>query len=143
MRRQFTLPLLLTTLTLLIFSTQVFAQTSSPAKPAPAKANTAKPSSSKGQRLFLLCASCHEISDSAVIKTGPNLKGIVGRQVASYPGYVYSKSLQAQSFAWDDAQLDRWLQQPTAIAAGTTMAFIGMPKPEDRKALIVYLKAAQ
>lgn len=97
------------------------------------------PSVARGKRLFLQCASCHEVGDSAVVKTGPTLKDIRGRAVASVPGYAYSPALKALSFTWDDGNLDRWLQQPTQVAPGTAMAFIGIANADDRKALIAYL----
>jgi cytochrome c len=94
----------------------------------------------RGQRLFLRCASCHQVAESAVVKTGPLLKGVVGRKVASLPGFDYSKSLAALSFDWDEAHLDTWLERPTALAPGTTMAFEGLPSAADRQAVIAYLK---
>jgi cytochrome c len=36
--------------------------------------------------------------------------------------------------------LDRWLTDPAALVPGTKMAFAGLPKPEDRSAIIAYLK---
>lgn len=95
----------------------------------------------RGQRLFLRCASCHDVSGAAIVKNGPSLKGVVGRKVASVDSYVYSKSLAGQSFIWDEARLDQWLEKPTSIAPGTTMAFEGMTSAADRKALIAYLRA--
>ncbi len=110
----------------------------------PSAAQSAPPAQiAKGQRLFLRCQSCHEIADTKVVKSGPVLKGVFGRKVASQDGYPYSADLKAQSFTWDEAHLDQWLEQPTAVAPGTSMAFIGLPSPEDRKALIAYLKSAQ
>jgi cytochrome c len=93
----------------------------------------------RGQRVFLRCASCHDITGSGVAKMGPPLKGVIGRKVASAPGYEYSKSLATQSFTWDPAHLQTWLERPTAIAAGTTMAFEGLPRAIDREAVIAYL----
>ncbi len=98
------------------------------------------PLAARGKRLFLQCASCHEVGDSTIAKIGPTLKGVVGRPVASSPGYAYSDSLKAQSFTWDDASLERWLEKPTQVAPATTMAFIGLPSPDDRKAVIAYLQ---
>jgi cytochrome c len=95
----------------------------------------------RGQRLFLRCASCHDVTGSGIVKNGPPLKGVVGRKVASSPGYSYSPSLSALDFTWNAAHLDAWLQQPTAVAAGTTMAFEGMPSAADRKAVIAYLQS--
>jgi cytochrome c len=94
----------------------------------------------KGRRLFLTCASCHAVGDTTVVRMGPNLKGVVGRKVAAFPGYAYSASLKAQSFDWDEERLDRWLQKPTQVAPDTTMAFIGLPAADDRRAVIAYLK---
>ena len=95
----------------------------------------------RGQRLFLRCASCHDASGSAIAKMGPELKGVVGRPVASFPGYGYSPSLSALKFTWDQPHLDAWLEKPTAIAPGTTMAFEGMPSAADRAAVIAFLRA--
>lgn len=102
--------------------------------------STADPSVARGKRLFLQCASCHEVGDSAIVKIGPNLKGIQGRRVAIQPGFGYSPALKAQAFDWDDDALDRWLQSPNRMVPGTSMAFIGLPSPDDRKALIAYLR---
>jgi len=96
-----------------------------------------------GKRLFLRCASCHDVSGSDIVKNGPSLKGVLGRKVASYPGYGYSASLSGLSFTWDEAHLDAWLERPTSVAPGTTMAFEGMSSAADRKALIAYLRAQQ
>lgn len=94
----------------------------------------------RGQRLFLRCASCHDVSGSGIVKNGPSLKGVVGRKVASVDGYTYSKSLAGLTFVWDDGRLAQWLEKPTAVAPGTTMAFEGMPVAADRQALIAYLR---
>jgi cytochrome c len=96
-----------------------------------------------GKRLFLRCASCHDVAGADIVKNGPSLKGVLGRKVASYPGYVYSASLSGLSFTWDEAHLDAWLQKPTSVAPGTTMAFEGISSAADRKALIDYLRAQQ
>jgi cytochrome c len=95
----------------------------------------------RGQRLFLRCASCHDVSGSGIVKNGPSLKGVVGRKVASVAGYTYSTSLAGLSFVWDEDRLGQWLEKPTAVAPGTTMAFEGMPSAADRKAVIAYLRA--
>lgn len=94
----------------------------------------------RGERLFLQCASCHEITDIKSPKIGPTLKGIADRPVASLEGYNYSPALKSFKFSWEEANLDRWLTQPMQMAPGTTMAFVGVPLPEDRKAIIAYLR---
>lgn len=98
------------------------------------------PSSLQGQRIFIRCASCHAINTTAIGKIGPSLAGVVGRKNASLPGYAYSPAMKAKSFNWDEATLDHWLERPSAVVPGTSMAFAGLSNPADRKALIAYLK---
>ena len=98
----------------------------------------------KGKRIYLKCQSCHDITETKLDRIGPNLKGIVGRKVASVEGFPrYSKTLRALNSVWDDESLSAWLEDPESMTPGTTMAFIGIPKPEDRKALIAYMKSAK
>ena len=40
---------------------------------------------------------------------------------------------------WDEATLDAYLTDPKAMAPGAKMAFVGLPKPEDRANVIAYL----
>jgi len=94
----------------------------------------------RGRLLFLKCASCHDISASPSAKIGPNLRGVYGRRVGSFPGYAYSPAMKAQTFIWDEAHLDRWLTQPTDLIPGTAMAFGGLPEKADREAIIAYLR---
>lgn len=94
----------------------------------------------RGRRLFLQCSACHQVTRDSAARIGPGLGGVVGRPVASVPGYGYSKALASLSFVWDDAQLDRWIQSPTQVAPETAMAFAGIPEAADRKAVIAYLK---
>ncbi len=105
-----------------------------------AAAAAAADSPLRGRILFLRCASCHDAGASPSAKIGPNLRGIVGRQVASVEGYSYSAALKAQSFVWDAAHLDAWLTNPSAVVPGTAMAFAGISEAADRQALIRYLE---
>jgi cytochrome c len=95
----------------------------------------------KGKRLFMRCAACHDGMQVTPGKTGPSLKGVVGRPAGSLAGYGYSADMKTKSFVWDDAQLDAWLIKPTALVPGTTMAFIGMPDAAERKATIAFLRS--
>jgi cytochrome c len=96
----------------------------------------------QGRRLFLRCASCHDITAGPSAKIGPSLHGVFGRPVASLPGYGYSPALKSKTFVWDAAMLDRWLTKPDDVAPGTSMAFSGLSAPDDRQALIAYLAKA-
>jgi cytochrome c len=94
-----------------------------------------------GKKHFIRCAACHSTSASARRMTGPHLEGIVGRPVAALPDFAYSDVLRAQNFVWDEARLDAFLKSPHTMNPGMCLTFMGLPKPEDRAALIAYLKS--
>ena len=90
------------------------------------------------------CLGCHNIADGLTHRLGPDLFGIVGRRVGDGKGYdEYSAAMRAQQGEWDAAKLDEFLEQPTALIPGTTMAFPGVPDAEHRKAIIEYLKKSE
>ncbi len=125
----------------LLFTLTLIAQVCLPYSGGLSFAQTAvKADNLRGERLFLRCASCHDISDSGVTRIGPSLKGVLGRKAGTLPGYSYSAALKSTDFVWDETMLDRWLTEPAALVPGTSMAFAGLPKADDRAALIAYLK---
>jgi cytochrome c len=99
-----------------------------------------QPSSDAGKRAFQRCVACHSVEPGASNRFGPSLNGVVGRKVASLPGYNFSTALRAQNFVWSEAQLDKWLKNPRALVPGTTMPFAGISDAAERKAVIAYLK---
>jgi len=108
--------------------------------PGPAAAASASPEQlRRGQRLFLRCSACHDLTDATVARIGPNLSGVVGRKAGTLADYHYSAALKNSSLVWDAATLDRWLTDPAALVPGTAMAFGGLPNPADRQAIIAYL----
>lgn len=93
----------------------------------------------KGKRTAQLCASCHTFDSGGPNRTGPNLWGIVGRDIASHAGFAYSGALANQPGAWTYESLDRFLASPSRAAPGTRMAFAGVRNPADRASLLAYL----
>jgi cytochrome c2 len=53
--------------------------------------------------------------------------------------FKYSPALKAAHLTWDSATLDKWLQNPSGLVHGTTMA-VSVPSGTDRQNLIAYLK---
>jgi cytochrome c len=97
----------------------------------------------KGAQIFKTCNICHNIGPGAKIKVGPPLDGIVGRPWGSWPGYTYSKGLQdgkAQGKVWDEANLEKWLENPRKFVPGTKMIFPGLKQPQQRADIIAFLK---
>jgi cytochrome c len=96
----------------------------------------------KGEKLFARCVACHSIKDTSN-RTGPYLKGIVGRPVASAEGYTYSKAMleyAKTAGVWDEKNLDVYLTDPRGVVKGTKMALGPMKKAEERADIIAFLK---
>ncbi len=92
-----------------------------------------------GEAVFQLCATCHEPLFGAP-PSAPSLKGIVGRPVASLPGYAYSSALEAVDGVWTEEALDAFLTNPQAFAPGNTMQAGVVADAESRRAIIAYLR---
>ncbi|MDC7683338.1 c-type cytochrome [Asticcacaulis sp. BYS171W] len=94
-----------------------------------------------GEDLFdQYCAACHDTGASN--GQGPSLKGVVGRRIAAVPGFAYSTPLKAagaKGERWSEAQLDKFLTEPSKLYPGTAMPQ-AIGKPESRAALIAFLK---
>jgi len=90
----------------------------------------------RGQVLYQGCMDCHSIDKDDV---GPRHRGVVGRRAGSIPDFDYSKALKNSGLVWDEATLDRWLIDPSALVPGTRM-FYAVDKAQDRADLIAYLK---
>jgi len=94
----------------------------------------------KGETVFKKCRACHTIEEGGAHRVGPNLWGVIGRPVASAPGYTrYSQSLKEFGGSWELDRVDAYLENPKAVVPRGTMAFAGLRKPEDRANLIAYL----
>ena len=101
----------------------------------------------RGEVVFQKCYACHSVVPGETGLTGPNLFGVVGRAIASVPGFEYSAALEALPVrgyqVWTEAALDAFLTSPEDFAPGTAMTFVGLPDANERAALIAYLAAMQ
>jgi cytochrome c len=89
-----------------------------------------------GKVLWQACASCHSIDENDV---GPKHRGVFGRRAGTVPDYLYSAALKASGITWDDAALQRWLVNPSAMVPGTKM-FYKVSDPQAIADLVAYLK---
>jgi len=96
----------------------------------------------KGKRVFRNCKECHSVGIRADIKDGPPLNGVIGRKVASYKGFKYSKGMKKFSktqTVWDVESLNIYLLSPRGMIPKTYMKFKGLSSKDDIKYLIIYL----
>ena len=97
----------------------------------------------EGAKIFRKCKTCHMIGDNAQNRVGPELNGIVGRPIASAPGYSYSSAFEAkkkEGFTWTEEHLEAFLKDPMKDIPGTKMPFAGLKQADERDDLIAYLK---
>ena len=97
----------------------------------------------RGEKLFQYCYSCHSVQPDETNLEGPNLRGILGREIASQEGYAYSPALRAfarQEERWSEALLDRFLAAPYRLVPKTRMAFPGLEAQDESADLIAYLR---
>ena len=95
----------------------------------------------KGAEAFKKCVACHTIEQGGAAKLGPNLWGIMGKPVASIPGFAYSPALKEKGGTWTWEAMNDWIRSPREFAPGTKMTFAGIGKAEDRANLLAYMNA--
>jgi cytochrome c len=111
----------------------------------------------KGEADFKKCKSCHAITaaDGTEVvkggKTGPNLWGVIGRQIGTYPDFKYGDSIVAagaDGSVWDEASIAAYLVDPAAFlkektgdaGAKSKMTFKLAKGGEDMAAYLATLK---
>ena len=80
---------------------------------------------------------CHA-TEAGQNKIGPSLAGIVGSKSGTVPGFDFSPAMKNADITWDDANLDKYLANPTGFVHGTKM-FVNLPSESDRQNVIAYL----
>jgi cytochrome c len=91
-----------------------------------------------GQALYQSkCTGCHSVDADRI---GPRHRNVVGRKVASVPGYDYSPALKKLGGVWTPDRLDRWLSGTQKMAPGSKM-YIEIDDPTQRRLIIAYLQS--
>lgn len=122
---------------------------------APALAGDA----AKGEADFKKCKACHAIvaADGTEIqkggKVGPNLAGVIGRQIGALPDFKYGESIVAagaDGTVWDEEMIASYVADPTAwlkektgdAAAKSKMSFKLTKGDEDMAAYLASVSPA-
>jgi cytochrome c len=109
-----------------------------PPKTPPGPQKTPPPgSSTRGADLYeVKCGGCHSLDTNRI---GPSHGHVFGRKAGVVPGFEYSTALKKLDVVWNAETLDRWLQNPTAMAPGTAMGY-RLTTAQERADVIAYLR---
>jgi cytochrome c len=97
---------------------------------------------SAGERAFQKCYACHSVDPAEKGADGPTLRGIVGRKVASVPGYGYSEAMKtygSDGKTWTRERVDAYIANPQAVVPHNAMSFFGIADAKERAALVAWL----
>lgn len=89
------------------------------------------------------CKMCHDLTAAASLKMGSPLWNVYGSTAGAVAGYKYSKAMAdkgAAGMAWDEENLDGFIENPKGLVPGTKMFFPGIKNAQDRADLIEYLE---
>jgi cytochrome c len=116
--------------------------TAKPAGADPIMALIATADIERGKAVAKACAACHSFDQGGKNGVGPNLHNVVLGKKDAVAGYAYSGALMENgSDVWTYASLNKFLWKPKAYAPKTKMSYAGLRKPEDRAAIIAYLRS--
>jgi cytochrome c len=97
-----------------------------------------------GARAYQFCAGCHSLDPADKQIQGPILKGVIGRKVASQPGFEFSAPMRkfaADRPVWTEELIDEFMKGPDDVVPGTAMSAPPVRSAATRKAVLDYLKA--
>lgn len=115
--------------------------TAEPQGPEPILHLIAQADPARGQQLSRACAACHTFNEGgASTGLGPNLWNIVNRDKAYVGEFAYSAVIADMPDDWDYRSLNKFLWNPRWYAPGTKMNFVGLRRPEDRAAIIAWMR---
>ena len=92
-----------------------------------------------GEEIYQRCLGCHMLRSNAV---GPRHCGLFGRSAGTVKGYAYSAAMRQHGVTWNEATLDRFIENPLKTVPGTKMGYAGVKGAQERADLIAYLKQA-
>ncbi len=95
----------------------------------------------RGKIIAKKCVQCHTFDKGGPNRVGPNLWGIVGKDVAKVANFAYSRAMSELGGEWTFERLGRLLYKPRDLVRGTKMAFAGLLKAKDRADIVAYMNS--
>jgi cytochrome c len=95
-----------------------------------------------GRAAFAACRACHTVDKGGRALVGPNLWGVMNRDIAAHPDFPrYSAALRAQKGPWTWEKLATFLHDPRGTIPNNQMAYAGVKSNQDLAGLVVYLRS--
>lgn len=111
----------------------------SPTPTPSATATTAAAAAATPPPMFALCSACHSVKPGEN-GIGPSLAGVFGAKAGHVSSFDYSDAMAGSGLTWDQATLNRYLENPQGVVPGTSMSYGGLKNADQRKAVVDYLK---
>jgi len=96
-----------------------------------------------GARLFTPCRACHSLDPAERGLPGPNLSGVLKRNIGGDPAFDYSPVLRKardDGLRWNTQRLQTFLADPAAMFPGLWMSMRGIEDATERQALVRFLE---
>lgn len=96
-----------------------------------------------GAEVYRACIACHTLDADGGNRAGPTLHGVIGRRIATVPGYDYSPALRGMDIVWSRETIARLFEiGPNAYTPGTKMPEQRVTDPQDLQALVEFIEKA-
>jgi cytochrome c len=96
----------------------------------------------QGERLFAPCRACHSLDPAEQGRPGPNLAGLIGRNIGGDTAFDYSPVLRKareDGLRWDTQRLETFLADPEEMFPGLWMSMRGIEDAAERQSLVRFL----
>jgi len=96
----------------------------------------------QGERLFAPCRACHSLDPAEQGRPGPNLAGLIGRNIGGDTAFDYSPVLRKareDGLRWDTQRLETFLADPEKMFPGLWMSMRGIEDAAERQSLVRFL----
>jgi len=97
--------------------------------------------SDPGAQVFRACVACHTLKPDEGNRAGPTLAGLMGRRIATLPGYNFSPALKKLDIVWTPETVAKLFELgPATFTPGTKMPEQTINSAADRAALVKFLE---